>query len=647
MRVLLITPPLVQLNTPYPATPLLTGFLRSRGVEVSQADLSLELALQLFSRDGLIRIAETCRAATRPTPPVRFFLGHLDAYLTTVEPALAFLQGRNEALGWRIARRDFLPEGPRFSSLTPEGAGLGEEETLAELFGTLGVTDRAKLVASLYLDDLADIIREGADPDFGFSRYAERLAAAAPSLDPILARLAAPPTLIDTLLDTLAEETLRRHTPAIVGLTLPFPGTVYAAFRIAAAARRVTPRARIVFGGGYVNTELRDLSDPRVFDFADDLCFDEGTAPWLGILGQGPRVRTLTRAALGGQKSEVGDQRSELGDRRSERSSELPTATANCRLPLPQPTAKCPSDLCPPSSDLRPPTSGSPIPSYAGLDLSRYFSLLEMANPMHRIWSDGKWLKLPLANGCYWHKCAFCDVGLDYIGRYAPPDVKTFVDVLVRLKQETGLSGFHFTDEALAPALLRKLCEELLSRGEAFTWWGNIRFEKSFTPTLARLMARAGCIAVTGGLECAHDRLLKLMNKGVTLASATQVCQAFSDAGILVHAYLMYGFPTQTKRETAEALAYVRQRFADGHLQSAYWHRFALTAHSPIAREPERFGIRLLPEPAPESRFARNEIPYEEPGAPDHARLGEGLRRALYNYMLGLGLDRPAARWLA
>lgn len=268
-----------------------------------------------------------------------------------------------------------------------------------------------------------------------------------------------------------------------------------------------------------------------------------------------------------------------------------------------------------------------------------------MANPMHRIWSDGKWLKLQLANGCYWHKCAFCDVALDYIARYEPPDAKALADTLLRLKRETGQSGFHFTDEALAPTLIRHLCNELLARGETLTWWGNVRFDTSFTPNLAGLMAQAGCVAVTGGLECAHNRLLKLMNKGISLDSAARACQAFSDAGILVHAYLMYGFPTQTEQETFEALEYVRQRFAAGHIQSAYWHCFALTAHSPIARHPEKFGIVLAPQPEPPHRFALNEIPYEEPGAPDHKRLGAGLRHALYNYMLGLGLDAPVQAW--
>jgi radical SAM superfamily enzyme YgiQ (UPF0313 family) len=605
MKILLLTPPLVQLNTPYPATPALAGFLGSLGEDVTQADLSLELVLRLFSRDGLAQIAEACRARPQPSAPVRFFLANLDAYRGTVESAIAFLQGRDDAAGWLIARRGYLPEGPRFAALAPEGTGADEEETLTELFGALGVVDRAKLIASLYLDDLADIIREGAEPDFGFARYAERLAACAPAFDPILQRLAAPPTLVDRHIDALAEAALRRHRPEIVGVTLPFPGTVYAAFRIAATIRRTAPATRIVFGGGYVNTELRDLSDPRVFDLVDDFCFDEGFAPWRGILGKGPRTRTTSRTTPDAQHAAHRDP---------------PPAADAARAPF-------------------------VVPSYAGLDFARYINLFEMANPMHRMWSDGKWIKLQLANGCHWHRCAFCDVSLDYIGRYAAPDAASLVDVIVRLKRETGQSGFHFTDEALAPALVRQLCEALLDRGETVTWWGNIRFEKGFTPALAGLMARAGCIAVTGGLECAHDRLLKLMNKGITLDGATRACQAFSDAGLLVHAYLMYGFPTQTAQETLEALDYVRQRFAAGHIQSAYWHRFALTAHSPIARAPAAFGIRPLPPPAGAGRFALNEIPYEEPGAPDHTRLGAGLRLALYNYMLGLGLDRPVQEW--
>ena len=177
-----------------------------------------------------------------------------------------------------------------------------------------------------------------------------------------------------------------------------------------------------------------------------------------------------------------------------------------------------------------------------------------------------------------------------------------------------------------------------------------MRFDTAFTPKLARLMVRAGCIAVTGGLECAVDRLLKLMNKGITLASAHVALTAFRDAGIMVHAYLMYGFPTQTEKEALAALGHVRRFFREGLVQSAFFHRFALTVHSPIAKDPEKFGIRLAQsrgaaENKARKTFARNEIPFDEPGAPDWDRIGKGLRLALYNYMRGTGYSKPLSFW--
>ena len=602
MKVLLVTPPLVQMNTPYPAMPVLAGFLASQGAEVAQADLSLALVLRLFSKQGLAHVAEACRALKPKPACVRRFLKDAEAYLSTVDAAVAFLQGRKPGAARMIAGRRFLPEGPRLAALT-SGDGISQDEAFDLLTDGMSVTDRAKLLASLYLDDVAEVIRQGMDSDFALARYAERLAVSMPTFSPLLAKLRAAPSPVAVLIDELAEDALRKHRPDIVGITLPFPGTVYAAFRIAAQVRRHAPQARVVMGGGYVNTELRELLDPRVFAFVDDICFDEGFAPWLGILGSAPQVRTL-------RKDDVTQGRP------------LSQMKGTCATPPPSTT-----------------------PSYAGLDFSCYINMLETANPMHRLWSDGKWLKLPIANGCYWHKCAFCDVGLDYIGRYAPPDVDALVNTLDEMTRTTGLSGFHFTDEALAPALLRRLSETLLARNIRIRWWGNVRFEKSFTPGLVRLMARAGCVAVTGGLECADDRLLALMNKGITLAGARETCRAFSDAGILVHAYLMYGFPTQTEEDVFDALEYVRERFAENHIQSAFWHRFALTVHSPIAKNPGAFGIRIRPRPAVRRRFALNEIPYDEPDAPDIERLGRGLRYALYNYMLGIGLERPVGQW--
>src|ERR1700709_1473134 len=124
------------------------------------------------------------------------------------------------------------------------------------------------------------------------------------------------------------------------------------------------------------------------------------------------------------------------------------------------------------------------------------------------------------------------------------------VDRIEAMVRETGETGFHFVDEAAPPAALRAIAQRLIGRRVSITWWGNIRFEKSFTPALVDLLARSGCVAISGGLEVASDRLLTLMKKGVTVAQVARVARAFSDVGVLVHAYLMYGFPTETEQET-------------------------------------------------------------------------------------------------
>ena len=456
------------------------------------------------------------------------------------------------------------------------------------------------------IDDLADAIRDGIDPRFTLSRYGESLASSAPTFDPIADALAAEPTMIDEMLDAITVELLTKHRPDVVGLTAPFPGNVYGAFRIAQATKAFAPHTRVVLGGGYVNTELRSLSEPRVFDFVDFITLDDGERPMLALLEHlNDSSRTLFRTFI----------RDEHGN------------------------VVLRSD--PTHHDI--PHRDTGTPTYDGLPLDRYLSLFEMLNPMHRLWSDGRWNKLTVAHGCYWKKCSFCDVTLDYIGRYDPASADILVDRIEAMIAETGQTGFHLVDEAAPPSALSALAQRLIERNVEITWWGNVRFEKAFTPELAQLLARAGCVAISGGLEVASDRLLTLMNKGVTVAQVARVTRAFTDAGIMVHAYLMYGFPTETVQDTVDALEMVRQLFVAGCIQSAFWHRFAATAHSPIGKQPELFGIRLRNEPV--VTFARNEVAFDDPTGVDHDELGEGLRRALYNYMHGVGLQENVTSW--
>jgi radical SAM superfamily enzyme YgiQ (UPF0313 family) len=611
-RLLSLIPPMTQLNTPYPSTAYLTGFLRARGFEAQQEDLALQLVLELLSPAGLaaLRAQIELQAPRRRGPRSRAFLASYPAYRRTIEGAIAFLQGRDPTLAHRIASRQFLPEGARFETLEVYAPAAEGEDPLAWAFGALGTHDRARHIATLYINDLADVLREAIDPQFEFVRYAERLAASQPSFEPLAEALAAPRNLIDRSLQGLALAALARHRPDIVLLSVPFPGTVYGAFRIAQSIREAAPDTLLVLGGGYVNTELRELAEPRVFDFFDFVTLDDGERPllalidhWRGLRPRGRLVRTFLREPVGGE-----------------------VVLMDCGEP----------DV---------PFAEVGTPTWDGLPVGRYLSVLDMLNPMHRLWSDGRWNKLTVAHGCYWKKCSFCDVSLDYISRYETVNASILVDRVEAIVVETGESGFHFVDEAAPPKALKAMAQELLRRGRSISWWGNIRFEKSFSPEVCRLLAASGCIAITGGLEVAADRLLALMKKGVSVAQVARVTRDFSDAGILVHAYLMYGFPTQTVAETVDSLEYVRQLFAEGCIQSGFFHRYACTVHSPVGRDPAAYGIRLLPQPF--AGFARNDIAFEDPLGVDHDVLGRALNAALYNYMHGVALERDVREWFA
>ena len=514
-RVLSVIPPMTQLNTPYPSTAYLTGFLRSRGVTAVQEDLALALVLRLLSPEGLKAVAAKVDAlpAKKQSPAVQSFAAQKDRYLATIGPAIAFLQGRDSTLAHRIVGRNYLPEGPRFATLDVYVDDEGGDP-LGWAFGALGLTDKAKHLATLYLNDLADVLRDAVDERFEFVRYAESLAGSQPTFDPLANALAAPPTLVDEMLEQLTHEAIAKHQPTVVLLSVPFPGSVYAAFRIAQAIKARHPHIATVLGGGFVNTELRELADPRVFDFFDYVTLDAGERPLLALLehlrgerGRQRLVRTFVRGDDGAVQyinmMEADIAFAEVG-----------------------------------------------TPTWDGLPLDRYLSLLDMLNPMHRLWSDGRWNKLTVAHGCYWKKCSFCDVSLDYISRYEGASAAVLADRIEQIVRETGQTGFHFVDEAAPPKALKALATELIARNAGISWWGNVRFEKTFTPDLAELLADSGCIAISGGLEVASDRLLNLMKKGVSVDQVARVTKAFTDAGILVHAYLMYGFPTQTVQDT-------------------------------------------------------------------------------------------------
>ncbi|MEZ4853915.1 radical SAM protein [Flavobacterium sp.] len=596
--ILLITPPFTQLNTPYPATAYLKGFLNTKGISSFQMDLGIEVITKIFSKNGLQKLFEISKNSILNSSENASRIYNLrQEYIKTIDAVMRFLQSKNPSLARQICSGNFLPEASRFAHL----------DDMDWAFGSMGMQDKAKHFATLYLEDLSDFIIECIDENFGFSRYAERLGQSANSFDELYYELQKKPTYVDAISIQILKKKIDAIQPKLVCFSVPFPGNLYSAFRCAQFIKNTFPDIKIAMGGGFPNTELRNLKDIRVFDFFDFITLDDGELP-IELL-----YKNICKA--------------ELVEAQYKRTFLLENKQIIFQNNTPQ-------------IDYKQTEVGTP--DYSDLLLDKYISVIEVANPMHSLWSDGRWNKLTMAHGCYWGKCTFCDISLDYIKIYEPIAAKLIVDRMETMIAQTNENGFHFVDEAAPPALMREVAIEIIKRNLVVTWWTNIRFEKSFTRELCLLLKESGCIAVSGGLEVASDRLLNLIKKGVTVEQVAQVTRNFTETGIMVHAYLMYGFPTQTIQETVDSLEMVRQLFEIGVLQSGFWHQFAMTAHSPIGLNPEEFGV--VPQ-YKDIQFANNDVQFIDKTRINHEKFSFGLRKSLYNYMHGICFDYELQDW--
>ncbi len=583
----LVLPPLTQLNTPYPSISYLANYFREQGVECVQRDLGIELVLRVFSRRGLGDVFDEIAEQELLPDPAWRALSLRDHHLSAIEPVIAFLQGKDLSLATRILESSFLPLGPRAAAAQLDS------------FGVMGRDDAARHMATLYLADLADLVAACIDNGFALARYQSHLATSAADFEPLWQRLSRT-TLIDRYLDELGESLQSE----VVALSVPFPGNLYGALRL---GRALKARGQyVVLGGGYVNTELRDLDEARIWQCVDAVSYDDGEGPLHAIVDY-----------VSGKATGKKDWR-----HRTRTAEGMHEATVS-----------------------RPPPTFAAY--YGALDLSLYLQTIDTLNPAHRLWADGRWNKITLAHGCYWKRCTFCDVNLDYIGHYEAAPIIALVDQMERLIDETGERGFHFVDEAAPPKLLRALAIEILKRDLHVSFWGNIRFEKSYDEDLCRLLAAAGLIAVTGGLEVANDRLLERIDKGVSVEQVARASHAFRSAGVMVHAYLMYGFPTQTEQETIDSMELVRQLFEHKLIQSAFWHRFVLTRHAPIYDRPGDFGLEIVPLKGSAAAFAQNDVPHMDASGGNHDLFSEVLPASLAAWLQGKEINRPVESWFA
>jgi hypothetical protein len=400
-------------------------------------------------------------------------------------------------------------------------------------------------------------------------------------------------------------------------VTIPFSGCLPAAlFCLREAKNHFQNRVVNIAGGAYVSTELIFINEPKFFKYADYLSFDRGYGSLSAILARSsyeeiPLYKTIylsennfiiKDASIGGNDTEsINSDGARIDD---EMVSKI-------------------------------------YPDYSGVDFSRYIRPVDNENPMHRLWSDGHWIKAYTAYGCYWQKCSFCDTGLDYVRCYKPVNINSLFAHLQKQAEKTGIRAVHLVDEACPPSSLVRLALCNIKAGLPLVFWGNIRLEKSFTQDIAAILAAGGFLGFSAGLEVATEKGLARLNKGFDLQGAVDTIAALKEAGLLIHAYLIYGYWDQSEEEIVDSAEIVRQLFAWGLLDSAFWHQFSLTIHSSIYKEKKQ-GLHKNLKPTGDiigpHVFALNDIGFE--GENKFNKYKEPLQ-ALTRQWMDLNTDKP------
>jgi radical SAM superfamily enzyme YgiQ (UPF0313 family) len=612
--------------------------LEGRGYQARVSDHSIGLFERIFCKTGLERIFADARRVyeNRGLPPAagaveaaepgldfnnpyllfqtERFLSEEGRWLSCINRLVSFLRGRDREWGHLLSLANgVLPGGPRF-------------DACLDSLGGNPPPDAAPLLASKLLADLADFISSVLDPSFGLVRYAGTMASASRDFARVKGR--ADRYIMTEFYQPFLDEWQDREGLAgamVLALTIPFAGCLAGALACAAWAReRLGEACVVIAGGGYVNTELRFLEDETVFDYFDYLSFDRGYASLAAILERLGTKGVPSAPNVPGTPEEPALYKTLYRSRRDRRIIGSPDSAG------PEDRG-CPEDWA---------AVRTVFPDYGEVDFSRYLYPVDEANPMHRLWSDGHWLKAYLAHGCYWHACAFCDTALDYIRGFEPVDTDALFRHLLDQAEKTQVRAVHLVDEAVPPASLVKLAELNMRAGLPLVFWGNIRFEKAFTPDTAAFLAAGGLLGVSGGLEVASEGGFRRVRKGLSLGEAVRAAAAFKEAGILTHAYLIYGYWDETPAEIINSAEILRQLFAEGLLDSAFWHQFILTRHSPLYAEWQAGGHPGLRVSAgdekaggPGKLFALNDLSFA--GERQFEKYGEPLDRLLAAWMAG------------
>ena len=661
MKVVIIQPPIVQLNTPYPSGAYLQDFFKKlksfsnldsqlspatfelakkAGYQIDSVewkDLSIELFHRIFSKEGITQLFHNTKdkalkmALEAENQGDEITAYNLRRYVLTKDSWINWIDKIVALLVENKSGRETLHEFVR-SAHVPRGSRM--ETYLANLNREVSVDD-GYLLASLALADLADYITTVYDNNFALIRYAESICASDLSKEEILKTTNSPilkdylSPLVENLINTVSAS--QQEPSFLFCVSVPFPGTFAAAMFICKQLKSTFGKnALITLGGGYVNTALRSVNQAELATYIDCFSYDRGYSFYTELLANG-----LPAAAAYQTESVFGE---EVAQGKANQTKTSYTASNKQEL-----------------VEIENFMTKNVAPDYDGIDFSKYPRLADDINPMHRIWSDGAWLKAYLAHGCYWHRCLFCDTKLDYVNCYKPVNIKNLYSSLLKQAKKSGVYGVHFVDEAAPPKMLEDFAS--LNKDKVLTFWGNIRFEKAFSRDLADILAKGGLIGVSGGIEMACGEGLSNINKGIDIKTLVFSLAAFKEAGILTHAYMIYGYYNETPQMLIDSAETLRQLFKAGLLDSSFFHKFTLTKHSTLFAEweagkhPNVHASCFAPDGKhpdlhpifPKNNFTDYELHFK--GEEKSEKYGAPLSLAVNAWMHKKSLDKPVEKW--
>ena len=617
MNVTIITPPLVQLNSPYPSGAYLSAFFKECGHNAAWLDLSIELYYALFSRAGLaklfalsekaaLKLAEN--AAKQGDDSTAF---NIRRYISTKQLWINWIDTINAILCGKAREKEhqflFSPYAPRGSRMEGFLSSLQHEPSV----------DDVRFLCTYALADLADYITAVFDHEFSLIRYAEHLTVDERDFATIEKGLESP--VLEHFYKPLLEEKFGSiECPDLICISIPFAGTFLSALYTARYFKqRFGKKLFISFGGGFVNTELRDAKDAKLGSYIDGISYDRGYGAYKSLFENSCAPQQIVQTAQPLYKFRLFRKAGVIEPLWQDGKMEQFEAEVTAKI----------------------------VPDYSDIDFSRYPRVCDDKNNMHRLWTDGAWIKAYLAHGCYWHKCAFCDTKLDYVCGYKSVDVARLYEGLLETAESKGVYGIHFVDEALPPVSLMKFGLLNAQNGNSLYFWGNVRFEKAFTKDLAALLSWCGLGGVSAGLEVATGSGLESINKGTDVESIVSACAAFKEAGVLVHAYMIYGFWNDTPQTIIDSMETLRQFFEAGLLDSAFWHKFVLTANSTVFSKWQKGEQPDLHPVIPEKKsiFANNNLHFK--GENKYDKFGAPLEAALDSWMHGKKIGMKVTKW--